>query len=148
MRTISAANMAIVKSTAPALESQGLAITTRMYERLFVDPEIKVMFERAAKVSGGRQAERLAGAILAYARNIDKLEALGPAVEKMVARHIDSGVKAEHYPAVAAALLPAIRDVLGEQVATDAVLAAWGEAYWMLADILIGKETAIYNEAG
>jgi hemoglobin-like flavoprotein len=54
-------------------------------------------------------------------------------------------VKAEHYPLVANALLPAIRDVLGD-AATDEVLGAWGEAYWALADILIGKEEVLYAE--
>ena len=63
----------------------------------------------------------------------------------MVQRHVETGVKAEHYPFVAAALLPAIRDVLGAEVATDAVLNAWGEAYWMLADILIAAETDQYE---
>ena len=46
---------------------------------------------------------------------------------------------------VANALLPAIRDVLGD-AATDEVLGAWGEAYWALADILIGKEEVLYAE--
>ena len=36
---------AIVKSTAPALQQHGLAITQRMYERLFVDPDVKAMFD-------------------------------------------------------------------------------------------------------
>ncbi len=66
----------------------------------------------------------------------------------MVARHVETGVKAEHYPLVAAALLPAIRDVLGAEIATDDVLAAWGEAYWMLADILIAAENDAYATAG
>ena len=65
----------------------------------------------------------------------------------MVSRHIETGVRPEHYPHVANALLPAIRDVLGEEVATDEVLAAWGEAYWMLADILIGAEAQAYEDA-
>ena len=65
----------------------------------------------------------------------------------MVARHVETGVRPEHYPHVAAALLPAIREVLGAEVATDDVLAAWGEAYWMLADILIAAETQAYEEA-
>ena len=65
----------------------------------------------------------------------------------MVARHVETGVKAEHYPLVAEALLPAIRDVVGADVATDEVLAAWGEAYWMLADILIAAEAQAYEEA-
>ena len=146
MRVASAHAMAIVKSTAPAIQKHGLAITTAMYARLFKDPEIEAMFDRAAQDSG-EQPRRLAGAILAYAKNIDKLENLGPAVQTMVARHVDTGVKPEHYPHVAAALLPAIRDVLGAEVATDEVLAAWGEAYWMLADILIAAEAQAYEDA-
>ncbi len=146
MRVASAQAMAIVKSTAPALQKHGLAITTAMYARLFENPEIEAMFDRAAQVSG-EQPRRLAGAILAYAKNIDKLENLGPAVQTMVARHVDTGVKPEHYPYVAAALLPAIREVLGAEVATDEVLSAWGEAYWMLADILIAAEAQAYEDA-
>lgn len=146
MRVASAQAMAIVKSTAPALQKHGTAITTAMYARLFENAEIEAMFDRAAQVSG-EQPQRLAGAILAYAKNIDKLENLGPAVQTMVARHVDTGVKPEHYPHVAAALLPAIRDVLGAEVATDEVLAAWGEAYWMLADILIAAEAQAYEDA-
>lgn len=143
-KPLSAETKAIVKSTAPALQQHGLAITTRMYERLFTDPDVKAMFDQAAQQSG-EQPKRLAGAILAYAQNIDKLEALTAPVMRMAARHVETGVKAEHYPLVADALLPAIRDVLGE-AATDEVLGAWGEAYWALADILIGKEDILYAE--
>lgn len=146
MRTASPAAMAIVKATAPALEKHGLAITTAMYARLFENKDIAAMFDRAAQESG-EQPKRLAAAILAYAKNIDKLANLGPAVARMVARHVETGVKADHYPYVANALLPAIRDVLGAEVATDAVIAAWGEAYWMLADLLIAAEAQAYAEA-
>jgi nitric oxide dioxygenase/hemoglobin len=138
--------MAIVKATAPALEKHGVEITTAMYARLLQDPEIAAMFDRAAQESG-EQPRRLAGAILAYAKNIDKLQNLGSAVQRMVARHVQTQVKAEHYPQVAAALLPAIREVLGAQVATDEVLDAWAEAYWMLADILIAAEVQVYEGA-
>ena len=146
MRTASARAMEIVKATAPALEKHGLAITTAMYARLFENKDIEAMFARAAQASG-EQPKRLAAAILAYAKNIDKLQNLGTAVSRMVARHIETGVKPEHYPHVAEALLPAIRDVLGAEVATDEVLAAWGEAYWMLADILIAAEAQAYENA-
>ena len=146
MRIASTRAMEIVKATAPALEKHGLAIMTAMYARLFENEEIEAMFDRAAQASG-EQPKRLAAAILAYARNIDKLQNLGPAVSRMVARHVETGVKAEHYPHVANALLPAIRDVLGAEVATDEVLAAWGEAYWMLADMLIAAEAQAYEDA-
>jgi hemoglobin-like flavoprotein len=139
---LSAETISIVKATAPALQAHGVAITTRMYERLFVDPEIRALFDQAAQESG-EQPKRLAAAILGYAQNIDKLEALTGVVARMVTRHVDTGVRAEHYPHVANALLPAIRDVLGE-AATDEVLSAWGEAYWFLAKLLIAAEAEEY----
>lgn len=135
--------IAIVKATGPALQQHGVAITTRMYERLFENPGVRAMFDAAAQESG-EQPRRLAAAILGYAQNIDKLENLTDAVERMVTRHVETGVRAEHYPLVAAALLPAIRDVLGDDIATEAVLAAWAEAYWFLADLLIDAEAKRY----
>ncbi|NML10242.1 hypothetical protein HHL08_08775 [Sphingobium sp. AR-3-1] len=144
-RTMSAETMAIVKSTAPALQQHGLAITTRMYERLFVDPEIKALFNQAAQRSG-EQPKRLADAILAFAKNVDKLDVLTSAIERIASRHVETHIKPAHYPAVADALLPAIKDVLGDAI-DEQVLAAWGEAYWFLADVLIAREAALYAEA-
>ena len=143
-RSLSEQTIAIVKATAPALRAHGLAITQRMYERMFVNEEVKAMFDQAAQQSG-EQPKKLAAAILAYAENVDKLQNLTAPVLRMAARHVEVGVKPEHYPIVAENLLPAIRDVLGE-AATDEVLAAWGEAYWFLADILIGREKQVYEE--
>jgi hemoglobin-like flavoprotein len=141
-KPLSLETIAIVKSTAPALQQHGIAITTRMYQRLFVDPEIKALFDMAAHETG-EQPKRLAGAILAFAQNVDKLDVLKPAIERIAARHVETHIKPEHYPAVANALLPAIKDVLGDAV-DDAVLSAWGEAYWFLADVLIGREAQLY----
>jgi len=141
-RTLSPATIAVVKATAPVVKQHGLAITTRMYERLFVDASIKALFDDAAQRSG-EQPRRLAAAIAAYAENIENLGALTGAVERMASRHVQTQVKPEHYPAVATALLAAIQDVLGE-AATPEILDAWGEAYWFLADILIDAETKLY----
>ena len=143
-RTLSPETIAIVKATAPALREHGLAITQRMYDRMFVNEEVKAMFDMAAQKSG-EQPKRLAAAILAYAENVDKLQNLTAPVLRMAARHVEVGVKPEHYPIVAENLLPAIRDVLGD-AATDEVLDAWGQAYWFLADILIAKEAGIYAQ--
>lgn len=143
-RTLSPQSMAIVKATAPALQKHGVAITTRMYERLFVDPEIKALFDMAAQASG-EQPKRLAAAILAFAQNVDKLDAITGAVDRIARRHVATHIRPEHYPAVANALLPAIADVLGD-AATPEVLDAWGEAYWFLAEILIGREATLYGD--
>jgi len=52
--------------------------------------------------------------LIAYAENVDKLQNLTAPVLRMAARHIEVGVKPEHYPIVAENLLPAISDVLGD----------------------------------
>ena len=135
----------LVKSTAPALQAHGLAITTRMYERLFVDPQIKALFDRAAQQLG-EQPKRLAAAILAFARNVDNPDALTDAVERIATRHVAVRILPEHYPAVADALLPAMKDVLGNSI-DDRTLAAWGDAYWLLADMLKAREAQLYARA-
>jgi hemoglobin-like flavoprotein len=140
---LSPATIALVKATAPALQKHGVEITTRMYERLFVKPEIKALFDDAAQISG-EQPKRLAAAILAFAKNADNVSALGGAVESIARRHVKTHIKPEHYPAVAEALLPAIKDVLGDAI-DEQVLQAWGEAYWFLANIFIAREAELYR---
>ncbi|MDR3534488.1 MAG: NO-inducible flavohemoprotein [Rhodopila sp.] len=135
----------IVKATVPALEAHGVEITRRMYERLFRNEAIRDLFNQSHQGETGSQPKALAAAVLAYARNIDNLGALGGAVERIVQKHVALNILPEHYPFVAEALLGAIGDVLGA-AATNEILAAWGEAYWFLAEILIGREAAVYRE--
>ncbi len=142
---LSPATIALVKATVPALEAHGLAITRRMYERLFTDPAIRDLFNQSHHGETGSQPKALANAVLAYARNIDNLGALAGAVERIAQKHVTLAILPAHYASVAEALLGAIRDVLGE-AATPEICAAWGEAYWFLADILIDREAAIYHD--
>ena len=144
--SLSPETISIIKSTAPVMQQQGVAITTRMYERLFVDPEMKALFDEAAQNSG-EQPQRLAAALLAFASNADNLDALKGSIDRIAARHAAMSVKPEHYCAVANALLPAIKDVLGD-AADDRILNAWGEAYWFLAEVLKSRENSIYTSCG
>ncbi|MGE4322733.1 MAG: NO-inducible flavohemoprotein [Sphingobium sp.] len=137
--------IAIVKATVPALEAHGLDIVREMYTRMFQNPDIRDMFNQSHHGEAGSQARALTGAILAYANNIDNLGALAPAVERIAQKHVGLQILPEHYPYVAEALLGAIGAVLGD-AATPEVLAAWGEAYWFLANILIAREDRIYGE--
>ena len=136
--------IALVKATAPAVAQHAEAITRRFYTLMFDgNPEVKAYFNPAHQHSGGQQ-RALAGAICAYAANIDNLAALGPAVELIAHKHASLGIQAEHYPIVGKHLLVAIRDVLGE-AATPEIIAAWGRAYGFLAEIFIQREGAIYK---
>ncbi|MFJ7438021.1 NO-inducible flavohemoprotein [Methylorubrum thiocyanatum] len=137
--------VAVIKATVPALETHGLAITRRMYERLFENADIRDLFNQSHHGETGSQPKALALAVLAYARNIDNLGALTGAVERIAQKHVALNILPEHYPHVADALLAAIRDVLGE-AATPEIVTAWGEAYWFLAELLIGREATIYRD--
>ncbi|HSV59818.1 MAG TPA: NO-inducible flavohemoprotein [Variovorax sp.] len=135
--------IALIKATVPALQQHGEAITQHFYALMFREhPEVKAFFNESHQASGS-QARALAGAVLAYASHIDRLEEIAPALPRIVQKHAALGVLPEHYPIVGACLLKAIREVLGA-VATDEIIAAWGEAYGALAQLLIDAEEQIY----
>ena len=144
---LSAEHRAIVAATVPILEQGGEALTRHFYQTLFTDfPQVKPFFNQAHQHSGEQQ-RALANGILMYAKHIERLEALGPLVSTIVSKHVALQIQPEHYPMVGASLLKAIREVLGAETATDAVLEAWGAAYGQLADILIGAEGKAYDAA-
>src|SRR5690606_22688026 len=121
------------------------AITEVFYPLMFARyPAVTAYFNQAHQAQG-TQRRALANAVVAYASNLDRLEALGDAVALIVHKHASLNVLPEHYPIVGECLLAASREVLGE-AASDEVLAAWGAAYQQLAEILIGAEEAVYQE--
>ena len=133
----------IVKSTVPVLKEHGVEITTTFYKNMFANhEEIKGMFNMA-KQESGEQPKALAMTILAAAQNIDNLEALLPAVKNIAGAHVNSKVKAEHYPIIGKNLLEAIKEVLGD-AATEDVINAWAEAYEVIGKVFIDVEKDLY----
>lgn len=141
---LSEKTISIVKQITPIVAANAETITRRFYEIMFQgNPEVKAFFNAAHQHSGGQQ-RALAGAICAYFSNIDNLPPLLPAVELIAQKHCSLGIKAEHYPIVGKYLLMAIKDVMGD-AATDEIIAAVAEAYGVLADVFIGRESQIYE---
>lgn len=135
----------IIRATVPLLETGGEALTTHFYETMLAEhAEVRPLFNPAHQASGA-QPRALANGVLMYARHIDRLEALGPLAAQIVNKHVALQIQPEHYPIVGACLLRAIREVLGAQVATDAVIDAWAAAYEQLADILVDAERQAYD---
>ncbi|MEO5933580.1 MAG: NO-inducible flavohemoprotein [Duganella sp.] len=143
---LSTEQKAIITATVPILAQGGEALTRHFYLTLFSDfPQVKPLFNQANQQDGNQQ-RALANAVLMYAKNIERLEQLGPLVSTIVNKHVSLQIQREHYPLVGASLLKAIREVLGAEVATDAVNDAWAAAYGQLADILAGAEQDAYDE--
>lgn len=135
----------IVKSTAPVVAEHAVAITRAFYTRMFRDnPEVRRYFNMAHQRSES-QPRALAGAICAYAANIDNPAALVEAVDLIAHKHCSLEVRPEQYPIVGSNLLAAIREVLGG-AATDEILGSWERAYGVLAEIFISREEEIYRD--
>ena len=144
---VTPASRPYIDASVPVLREHGVTITRRFYSNMFAaHPELTDLFNMGNQASGAQQ-QSLAAAVFAYAANIDNAAALGPVVKRIVHKHASVGIRAEHYPIVGHHLLGAIKEVLGE-AATPPLLAAWGEAYGELADLLIDAERQMYAQAG
>ncbi|MGE8410555.1 MAG: NO-inducible flavohemoprotein [Pseudomonas sp.] len=143
---LNAEDRAIIKATVPLLESGGEALTTHFYKMMLTEyPQVRPLFNQAHQASGD-QPRALANGVLMYARHIDQLEQLGGLVGQIINKHVALQILPEHYPIVGSCLLRAIEEVLGSEIATPEVIAAWGAAYQQLADILIGAEEGMYQQ--
>ena len=135
----------LIKATVPVLREHGVALITHFYKRMLEgNPELRNVFNSAHQ-SRGHQQQALAGAVLAYAENIENPAVLLEAVRHIASKHCTLGIRAEQYGIVGKHLLASIREVLGE-AATDELVDAWAAAYGQLAEILIGVESGIYQE--
>lgn len=135
--------IATVKSTIPAIAALGPRLTSHFYQRMFShNPELKDIFNMSNQ-SSGNQPEALFNAVCAYASHLDKLAALGPAVEKIAQKHTSFAIRPDQYPIVGKHLLASIDELLNPGAE---VLAAWEKAYGMLAGIFVQREEEIYQE--
>lgn len=102
------------------------------YGRLFeLDPSLKPMFRGDMQ----EQGKKLMQVITVVVRGLNKLDDLVPAIEALGRRHAGYGVHDSHYDTVAMALLWTLEQGLGTAF-TPEVMAAWVEAYTLLATVM------------
>lgn len=139
---LDAQTIATIKSSVPAIAKMGPALTGCFYHKLLNDhPELKNVFNMNNQRSGD-QREALFNAICAYATHLEDLPALLPAVEKIAQKHASLNIRPEQYDLVGATLLATMKEQLNPD---EEVLAAWGKAYALLAQVFIQREEAIYQ---
>jgi len=143
---LSATARPLIAASVPVLREHGEAITRCFYQRMFsAHPELHDLFNLGNQASGAQQ-QALAGAVYAYAANIDNRDALQPVLARIAHKHASIGITPAQYTIVGKHLLAAIAEVL-DQAATPELLAAWDEAYWLLAVELIAQEARLYQQA-
>ena len=104
--------IATVQSTIPAIAATGPALTQNFYNRMFdQNPELLNVFNMNNQRTGD-QAQALFDSVCAYAANLDNLEALLPAVERIAQKHTSLNVQPDQYAIVGENLLASIDELL------------------------------------
>jgi hemoglobin-like flavoprotein len=134
---MNAEQIAAVQSTFEKVHPLSDITAEMFYNRLFeLDPSVQSLFKGDMKEQGRKLMHMIS---LAVSR-LNRLETLVPAVQALGTRHVDYGVKHEHYDTVGAALLWTLEQSLGGDF-TPEVKEAWAEAYHLLTDVM--KEAAV-----
>ena len=108
-------------------------LATTFYARLFeAHPSLRAMFP--ADMSG--QAKKLMDTLTWVATNLPQRDTVLPALAELGKRHVNYGVKPEHYPIVASALSDAMKEVGGAAFGPEAQ-AAWRTALQLICDHML-----------
>jgi hemoglobin-like flavoprotein len=105
------------------------------YGRLFeIAPAVKPLFRNDMK----EQGKKLMGTLAVVVNGLSNLESILPAASALAKKHVGYGVKAADYEPVGAALLWTLERGLGEHW-TPELATAWGTAYTVLSEYMIGE---------
>lgn len=109
------------------------AAASLFYGRLFeIAPEVKPLF----KGDITEQGKKLMTTLGVVVNGLKNLEAIIPAAEGLAVKHVEYGVKTEHYTPVGEALIWTLEQGLGDDF-TPETKAAWIAAYTTLSGVMI-----------
>lgn len=140
----------IIKATLPLVGSKINEITPIFYSRMFAaHPElIADTFNRGNQQQGAQQ-RALAASVATFATMLVDPEAPAPVnlLSRIGHKHVSLGITKDQYQIVHDNLFAAIVEVLGADVVTPDVAAAWDSVYWLMADVLTDFEYDLYRAA-
>lgn len=142
MENISEETRQILKDTEHVFWGQQLEVSRRMYEILFEKyPETKTLFKQFKS----HQPNMFSGALTACMLSLDDPEVLLSFRVGIARSHVKAGVKEEHYPMMADALIRAMRELLSDRMDEKAIR-AWERWFDFLAVLLIEREREHYQK--
>src|SRR5258708_3324137 len=119
----------LVAPTEAAKQACGREFYTKL---LRLHPEVEPLF---AQTNREVQARKLMATLALVLHVLKKPAVLATTLQRLERRHQAVGVRAEHYPMVAEALLATFASRLGEQW-TAQMQAAWTEAYEAIVSLM------------
>ena len=140
----------IVRDTLPVVGEHIEEIAPVFYGRMFAaHPELlRDTFNRGNQAQGAQQ-KALAASVATYATLLVTPDGPSPAalLSRIGHKHVSLGITEDQYGIVHEHLMAAIVEVLGADVVTGDVAAAWDAVYWHMARTLIAFEHGLYAEA-
>ncbi len=122
----------LVQQSFEKIAPMGLKVTDIFYAELFaIDPSLRSMFKGDMQ----EQHKKLLSALALVVRSLHTPEKILNAVEKLAVKHLDYGVRPEHYTYVGNALLRTLKKGLGSEF-TPELCDAWVDAFRMLSQIM------------
>lgn len=119
---------------------QAAAVADHFYDRLFIlDPSLRPLFHGDLS----KQKTKLMATLALVVKNLEKPDAILPAVRRLGERHLSYGVRPAHYATVGTALLETLTTCLGRQVMNPETAAAWTTAYLFLASEMQAAAAAV-----
>lgn len=119
----------------------GEKVAEIFYAELFaIDPSLRTMFSGNMR----EQHQKLLSALALVVRSLHTPEKIVGPVQKLAVKHLDYGVRPEHYTYVGNALLRTLKKGLGADF-TPELRGAWIEAFSTLANIM--KQAAYGDSA-
>ena len=134
MNMLTAKEITLVKKSWVSIRKiDPLIIGDVFYTKLFYDhPELRKMFPQNMEAQYGKLIDMLSTIIA----RLHKLDDLKGEIAHMAKRHVEYGVKPEHYNLVGKALIWTLQKGLGKEW-NDEVKAAWINCYAILSGTMI-----------
>ncbi len=150
-RHLTPENEEIIKATLPAVGENIGTIAKVFYSTMFgKHPELLANTFNRGNQKSGEQQKALAASVATFASMLVDPNAPDPVdlLARIGHKHVSLGITEDQYQVVYENLFSAIVEVLGADVVTDEVAAAWSEVYWTMADVLISFEKDLYASDG
>ena len=116
---------------------------TIFYDRLFaLDPSVRRLFAATDMAEQRKKLMQTLGVVVA---NLDRLDAVVPAVEALGRRHVGYGISPSDFETVGAALLDTLEIGLKPDFTAE-TRDAWATAYGLLASVMIAAGESVAKE--
>lgn len=130
---LSTSDVAIVRKSWAVAAQNAPLVGELFYSKLFqIAPETRPLFRQDMRA----QRQKLTATLGFIVEHLDDHDPLSDAARQLALRHVNYGVKAEHYASVGAALIWALQNLLGSRFGS-AEATAWTNAYTTLTAVMI-----------